>query len=187
MEELFTNCHVSWDTLYILLRNRRYQKAWKGWILVLFQTGLQDNNTSIIYQCSISDYCPQARVVRCQHSSLLHTFLTARIAWWYIILKKLRSYFSSRNILAYPFIRRNRGWNRSVTIIQGVPINLGIEGKVVYLSRVLKIDIDIRYRDNFDLLNKLKFVQILQYIRQFWRYKNGKPHFENLKTRRFRF
>ena len=89
---------------------------------------------------------------------------------------------SSRNILAYPFIRRNRGWNRSVTIIQGVPINLGIEGKVVYLSRVLKIDIDIKYWDNFDLLNKLKYVQILHYLRQFWRYKNGKPHFENLKA-----
>ena len=28
-------------------------------------------------------------------------------------------------------------------------------------------------------------VQILQYIRQFWRYKNGRPHFENIKIRHF--
>ena len=63
--------------------------------------------------------------------------------------------------------------------------------KVVYPSRVLKIYEDIRYQNikikYFDLLYKLKFVLILQYLRQFRRYKNGRPHFENLKTRRFRY
>ena len=39
--------------------------------------------------------------------------------------------------------------------------------KMVYLSRVLKIDEDIRYLDNFDLLNKMKFEPNFQYLRQF--------------------
>jgi len=33
---------------------------------------------------------------------------------------------------------------------------------------VLKIDEGIRYLDNIDLLKKLQFVKILQYLRQFW-------------------
>jgi len=37
-----------------------------------------------------------------------------------------------------------------------------------------------------DLLNKLKFVQILQCLIQLWRFKNGIPHFEHLKLKRFR-
>ena len=59
--------------------------------------------------------------------------------------------------------------------------------KVVYLSCNLKIYEDIRYQDDFDILNRLKFVLISQYLRQFRRYKNNRPHFENLKTRRFRY
>jgi len=46
----------------------------------------------------------------------------------------------------------------------------------------LKKNEDSRYQDNFNLLNKLKFVKILQYLRQFCICKNGIPHFENLKT-----
>ena len=34
--------------------------------------------------------------------------------------------------------------------------------QLVNLSCILKIDDDIRYRDNFDLFYKLKFVQIMQ-------------------------
>ena len=41
----------------------------------------------------------------------------------------------------------------------------------------------VQTASNFDILNKLKFLQTLQYLCQFWRYKNGRPHFENLKTR----
>ena len=41
---------------------------------------------------------------------------------------------------------------------------------VVYLLCFLKIEKDIMVlSDNFDLLNKLKFVQIFQYLRQFSR------------------
>ena len=50
-----------------------------------------------------------------------------------------------------------------------------------------KIDEEIRYLDNFDLLNKLKFVQVSQYLCQFRSNKNGRPHFEKLKTRRFQY
>ena len=34
--------------------------------------------------------------------------------------------------------------------------------KVIYFSCILKRDEDITYKDNFDLLKKLKFAQILQ-------------------------
>ena len=50
--------------------------------------------------------------------------------------------------------------------------------KVIYTSCTWKI----RYQDNFDLLNYLKIIKILQYLCQFCICKNGKPHFENLKT-----
>ena len=40
-----------------------------------------------------------------------------------------------------------------------------------YLSCILNIDNGIKYKDNFDLLNNMKFVQILQYLHQFGHYK----------------
>ncbi len=51
----------------------------------------------------------------------------------------------------------------------------------------LKYFLDIlRHLANFDLLNKLKFHTLLN-LHQFWRFKNGRPHFENLKIRCFRY
>ena len=56
-----------------------------------------------------------------------------------------------------------------------------------HLSYILKIEETIRYEDNFDVLKRLKFVHIWKFLRQFRKYKNGRPRFENLKTERFRY